>query len=102
MPKSHTALAGENDQNYHPGNGYVTAMAVGQRQRLYSGVRMFTGVYLSSTPRALRILGVKLELNSLNMTDPGQKQTTRYMKKQAPGLKCRNGSWADGWSEGAN
>jgi hypothetical protein len=33
---------------------YVTAMAVGQRQQLYSGVRMFTGNYLSSTPRALR------------------------------------------------
>ena len=29
-------------------NGYVTAVAVGQRQRLYSGVRMFTGYYLSS------------------------------------------------------
>jgi hypothetical protein len=37
-------------------NGYVTAMAVGQRQRLYSGVRMFTGNYLNSTPRALRCL----------------------------------------------
>jgi hypothetical protein len=36
-------------------NGYVTAMAVGQRQRLYSGGRMFTGNYLSSTPRALRM-----------------------------------------------
>jgi hypothetical protein len=36
------------------GNGYVTVMAVGQRQRLYSGVRMFTGTgnYPSSTPRA--------------------------------------------------
>jgi hypothetical protein len=32
----------------------VTAMAVGQRQRLYSGVGMLTGNYLSSTPRALR------------------------------------------------
>jgi hypothetical protein len=30
------------------GTGYVTAMAVGQRQRFYSGVRMFTGNYLSS------------------------------------------------------
>jgi hypothetical protein len=35
-------------------NGYVTAMAVGQRQRLYSGVRIFTGNYISSTPRELR------------------------------------------------
>jgi hypothetical protein len=37
-------------------NGYVAAMAVGQRQRLCSGVsvRMFIGNYLSSTPRALR------------------------------------------------
>ena len=35
-------------------NGCVTAMAVGQRQQLYSGVRMLTGNYLSSTPRALR------------------------------------------------
>jgi hypothetical protein len=43
-------------------NGHVTAMAVGQRQRLYSGVRMFTGNYLSSTPRALRVRGAKLEL----------------------------------------
>ena len=40
-------------------------MAVGQRQRLYSGVRMFTGNYLSSTPRALRIGGVQLELTTL-------------------------------------
>jgi hypothetical protein len=31
-------------------NGYTTAVAVGQRQRLYSGVsvRMFTWFYLSS------------------------------------------------------
>jgi hypothetical protein len=43
----------------------VTAMAVGQRQRLYSGVRMFTGNYLTSTPRALRIGGVYLELTPL-------------------------------------
>jgi hypothetical protein len=35
-------------------NVSLLAMAVGQRQRLYSGVRMFTGNYLSSTPRALR------------------------------------------------
>ena len=36
-------------------------MAVGQRQRLYSGVRMSTGNYLSSTPRKLRERGVELE-----------------------------------------
>jgi hypothetical protein len=46
-------------------NGYVTAMAVGKRQRLYSGIRMFTGNYLSSTPRALRCWGVELELKTL-------------------------------------
>jgi hypothetical protein len=42
-------------------------MAVGQRQRLYSGVRMFTGNYLSlsSTPRELRTGGVELECKSL-------------------------------------
>jgi hypothetical protein len=28
-------------------NGHATAVAVGQRQRLYSGVRIFTGLYLS-------------------------------------------------------
>jgi hypothetical protein len=44
---------------------HVTAMAVGQRQRLYYGVRTFTGNYLSSTPRALRGWGVELELTSL-------------------------------------
>ena len=42
-------------------NGHVTAMAAGQRQRLYSGARIFTGNYLSSTPRALRMRGVELE-----------------------------------------
>jgi hypothetical protein len=41
-------------------NGYVTAMAVGQRQRLYSGVRMFTGNYLSSPPQIPRCRGVDL------------------------------------------
>jgi hypothetical protein len=40
-------------------------MVDGQRQRLYSGVRMFTGNYLSSTPRELRVPGVELELRSL-------------------------------------
>ena len=29
-------------------NGYVTVVAVGKRQRLYSGVRMFTWFYLNS------------------------------------------------------
>jgi hypothetical protein len=46
-------------------NGCVTDMAVGQRQRLYSGVRMLTGNYLSSTPRALRFSGVQLERTTL-------------------------------------
>ena len=40
-------------------------MTVGQRQRLYSGVRMFIGNYLSSTPRALREGGDDLELTPL-------------------------------------
>jgi hypothetical protein len=40
-------------------------MAVGQRQRLYSGIRMLTGNYLNSTPRALRFPGVQLESSSL-------------------------------------
>ena len=44
-------------ENEMHGNGCVTAMAVGQRQRVYSGVRMFTGNYLSSTPRELRRRG---------------------------------------------
>ena len=39
-------------------------MAVGKRQRVYSGVRMFTGIYLSSTPRALRVRGAQLEFSS--------------------------------------
>jgi hypothetical protein len=40
-------------------------MAVGQRQRLYSGVRMFTGNYLSSPPQILREGGVQLELSTI-------------------------------------
>jgi hypothetical protein len=40
-------------------------MAVGQRQRLYSGVRLFTGNYLSSPPQILRIRGVQLERTPL-------------------------------------
>ena len=35
-------------------SGYVTAMAVGQRQRLSSGVKMFTGNYLSPPPQIPR------------------------------------------------
>jgi hypothetical protein len=38
--------------------GHVTAMAVGQRQRLYSGVRMVTRNYLSSPPQIPRARGV--------------------------------------------
>jgi hypothetical protein len=45
-------------------NGCVTAMAVGQRQRPYC-VRTLTGNYLSSTPRALHMRGVQLELKTL-------------------------------------
>jgi hypothetical protein len=40
--------------------GYVTAMAVGKRQRLYSGVRVLTGNYLSSPPQIPRTRGVQL------------------------------------------
>jgi hypothetical protein len=40
-------------------------MAVGQRQRLYSGVRMFTGNYLSSPPQIPRTRGILLELKPL-------------------------------------
>ena len=40
-------------------------MVVGQRQWLYSGVRMLTGNYFSSTPKALRVRGAQLELMSL-------------------------------------
>ena len=54
-----------NGKNVRSGVAVVTAMAVGQRQRLYSGVRMFTGNYLSSTPRELRVPGVYLERRSL-------------------------------------
>jgi hypothetical protein len=40
-------------------------MAVGQRQRLYSGVRIFTENYLSSPPQVRRVGGVQLELKPL-------------------------------------
>ena len=49
-------------------NGYVTAVAVGQRQRLYSGVRMFTGFYLSSINISGCYYGVDLESNPLTCT----------------------------------
>jgi hypothetical protein len=35
-------------------NGYVTAVAAGQRQRLYSGVGIFNWYYLSVPPQILR------------------------------------------------
>jgi hypothetical protein len=55
-----------NGQKYLFGyNGYVTAMAVGQRQRLYSRVRTLTVNYLSSFPRELREGGGQLELKLL-------------------------------------
>jgi hypothetical protein len=43
----------------------VVGQSQRQRQRLCSGVRMFTGNDLSSTPRALRVRGVELERTPL-------------------------------------
>jgi hypothetical protein len=40
--------------------GYVTAVAVGQRQQFYSGVGIFIWYHLSSTPRDIRIQGPNL------------------------------------------
>jgi hypothetical protein len=51
-------------------------MAVGKRQRLYSGVRMFSGNYLSSTPRELRERGVELELKTLTYKTHGPQWDT--------------------------
>jgi hypothetical protein len=42
-------------------NGNVTAVAVGQSQQLYSGVRMFTAYYLSSPTQIPRRPVVPLE-----------------------------------------
>ena len=36
------------DKSFRSRSGYVTVVAVGQRQRLYSGVSTFTGFSLSS------------------------------------------------------
>jgi hypothetical protein len=57
MPKTGSPLATGELYMYRPfpfgrkfplgRNSYVTAVAVGQRQRLYSGVRILTGYYLS-------------------------------------------------------
>ena len=55
-------------------------MAVGQRQRLYSGVRMLTGDYLSSTPMALQFSGVALELSSLAYVSDYEVRALRYYK----------------------
>ena len=41
--------------------GYVTAVAVGQHQPLYSSVGIFNWYYLSSPPQILRFPGVRLE-----------------------------------------
>jgi hypothetical protein len=41
---NHTFLAKQAQPSH---NGHVTAVVVGQSQRLYSGVRIFTGNYLS-------------------------------------------------------
>jgi hypothetical protein len=50
-------------------NGYVTAVAVGQSQRLYSGVGIFNWCYLSSPPQILRFPGVHLESGGLTFHD---------------------------------
>ena len=42
-------------------NGYVTAVAAGQRQRFHSGVGIFNWYYPSSPPRVVRFPGVDLE-----------------------------------------
>jgi hypothetical protein len=42
-------------------NGYVTAVTVGQSQRLYSGVGIFNWYYLSSPPQVLRVFRCPLE-----------------------------------------
>ena len=47
-------------------NGYATAVAVGQSQRLYSGVGMFNWYYLSSTQGSYRTPGFDLELTGLS------------------------------------
>ena len=46
-------------------NGYVTAVAVGQSQRFYSGVGIFNWYYLSSPPQIPRPIGADLELGGL-------------------------------------
>ena len=61
-------------------NGYVTAVAVGQSQRLYSGVGMFTRYYLSSLPQKLRVRGVQLELNSV-IFDRFTSETAIWIRK---------------------
>jgi hypothetical protein len=42
-------------------NSYVTAVAVGQSQPIYSGEGVFNWYYPSSTPREFRMGGVQLE-----------------------------------------
>jgi hypothetical protein len=62
-------------------------MAVGQRQRLYSGVRIFTGNYLSSTPMPLRFPGAELEFCSL-----AYQQAPRFLR----GVQVQvSSTWAD-------
>jgi hypothetical protein len=55
-------------------------MAVDQRQRLYSGFKMLTGDYLSSTPMALRFSGVALELSSLAHVSDYEVRALRHYK----------------------
>jgi hypothetical protein len=46
-------------------NGYVTAVAAGQSQRLYSGVGIFSWYNPISPPQILRCSGVHLETRGL-------------------------------------
>jgi hypothetical protein len=46
-------------------NGHVTAVAVGQSQRLYSGVGIFNWYYLSSPPQIPRFFRFPLESGGL-------------------------------------
>ena len=58
-------------------SAYVTAVAVGQRQRLYSGVsvRMFTWFYLSSIYGKFVIKGSILDLGHWYISDEAQFRT---------------------------
>jgi hypothetical protein len=68
-------------------NGNVTAVAVGQSQRLYSGVRMFTGNYLSSTRGQVCCLGAGLGLGSRSLICNGH--SPRNTRRKCP-FRCNS------------